>query len=66
MQKEKDDLVNQLMTEINTLKQEKDLYLDRYQKTMKESMVERQRLERRMQVNSFGNTSDIMNMLKSI
>lgn len=54
------------MTEINTLKQEKDLYLDRYQKTMKESMVERQRLERRMQVNSFGNTSDIMNMLKSI
>lgn len=52
------------MAEINTLKQDRDLYLDRYQKIMKESMLERQKVERRMQHNSFQNSNDVLNMLK--
>ena len=52
------------MAEINTLKQDRDLYLDRYQKIMKDSMLERQKVERRMQHNSFQNSNDVLNMLK--
>lgn len=52
------------MQEINTLKSERDLYMDRYQKTMKESVAERQKIERKMHMNSFNNSNDIMNVLK--
>lgn len=52
------------MAEVNTLKQERDLYMDRYQKTLKESIAERQKVERKMHMNSFNNSNDIVNVLK--
>ena len=40
--------------------------MDRYQKTLKDSIAERQKIERKMHMNSFGNGSDIVNILKQV
>jgi len=62
--KEKEEMVHQLVLETTSLKQERDLYKDRYQKVFKYSLEQRQKLERQM--NTFNSGPDIFNILKNL
>lgn len=64
--KEKEELISQLINEVNSLKSERDLYQERYQRAIKESTAERHNIDKKIHLNSFNNSTEIINILKSV